>query len=291
MRKYFKLAINIPSIVWLIAKWFSIAWIENYIAPALEKLSEWTGIPMQFIEGLLMGIIAVASLWWLFGRYGRKQTDDAEESHKVYVAQKIVDSKADDLLALPNALQALMDLDIRLLNNMRIREIPKQTLIMVQSRLREDWKVRPPETYDSITIQTVKDVIKKTIKENKLKLTKEDEETMLFMLHVAGVLDDEKVGISKHREKDEAFKLVNRLKAKVATDRLRNAIRFFDWYSLGINSILLLIGYFPADAVQAMMRALGKTSTELEKEREQTLSYLLINVNALIKKELHGIHK
>ena len=102
---------------------------------------------------------------------------------------------------------------------------------------------------------------------------------------------DEKIGLSKQREADDAFNLVNRLKAKTATDGLRNAIRIYMWYSLGINSILLLIAYFPADSVRAMMKALGKTYTELKAEREQTLSYLLTKVNALMEDELHELPK
>ncbi len=88
-KKYFKLAVNIPSIIWLIAKWLSIAWIENFITPALEKISSWTGVPMPYIEGILIGGILVGSIWWLSnelrgnkGRIGESSNTDVLEGIK-----------------------------------------------------------------------------------------------------------------------------------------------------------------------------------------------------------------
>lgn len=288
MSKYFKLAINIPSIIWGIAKWFSIAWIENFINPSLEKFSEITGIPMQILEGIIIGGLLIGSIIWLIGMFWKKPSNNAEKDHKYYVAKKIVDAKADSLLGLSDALQSLSELDIRLLNEKRMKKVSNQMLINIQNRLKVDWNMKSSDTYDNLTIQTIQDVINKTIKDNHLELTKEDKETMLFMLHVAGVLDDEGVGLSKRREKDESYSLVNKLKAKAATDNLRDAIRFYIWYSLGMNSMLLLISIFPANSVQSMMKALGKTSAELKEERDSTLSHLLSRINALAERELHG---
>src|SRR3990172_12975688 len=107
MRKYLKLAINIPTIIWGIARWFSVAWIENYVNPFLQMLSERTGAPMPFIEGVLVTLITVGSLFWVFGKFWKKPSTNVGERHKYYVAKKVVDSKADDLLALSDALQKL----------------------------------------------------------------------------------------------------------------------------------------------------------------------------------------
>ena len=289
MLKYFKLAINVPSALLLFGKWFSIAWVENYINPALEYFSSITGVSMQVLEGIVIGGLLVGSLFWLFGRFWAKPATNAEEGHRYYVAKKIVDSKADALLALSDALQNLRELDMQLVGENRVRKIRKPVLIRMQKRLREDWRMRPSETYDgALTIQAVQDAIAKTVRQNKLKFTKENENTMAFMLHVAGILDDEGLGISERREQDERFTLVNKLKAKVSTDALRNAIRIFMWYSLGINSMMLLVAYFPTDSVQQMMKALGKTSAELKGERDQTLSYLSAKINHLLEQELYG---
>jgi len=244
---------------------------------------------MPFIEGVLVTLIAIGSLFWVFGKFWKKPSISAEERHKYYVAKKIVDSKADTLLALSDALQNLKELDMQLLGENRVRKIRKPVLIRVQKRLREDWELRPSETYgDVLTIQTVKDVITKTAKQNRLKFTKEDENTMLFMLHVAGVLDDEDIGISERREQDERLGLVEKLRAKASTDVLRNAIRFFILYSLGINSMMLLVAYFPTSSVQQMMKGLGKTSAELKGERDQTLGSLLARINFLVEQELYS---
>jgi len=75
-KKYLKLAVNIPSILLGIAKWFSIAWIEGFINPVLEKISEWTHIPMLVIEGIIIGVIFTGSLWWMFG-----YSKDRKEEH------------------------------------------------------------------------------------------------------------------------------------------------------------------------------------------------------------------
>ena len=64
-KDYFKLAINIPSVIWAFLRWFSVAWIENYISPVLEKISSSVGIPMIALEGFLAGMIFVGSIWWL----------------------------------------------------------------------------------------------------------------------------------------------------------------------------------------------------------------------------------
>ncbi len=56
---------------------------------------------------------------------------------------------------------------------------------------------------------------------------------MMFMMHLSGVLDDYGMGLSKLRESNERYNLVSRLKAKVATQELKNAVRVYMWYSLG----------------------------------------------------------
>lgn len=199
----------------------------------------------------------------------------------------ILDAKAKDLLALPDALRALSDLDIELADKLSTTTIPTDELKSIQERLRGDWRIRPSETYDNLSEGVIKDTINQTVKSMNLAYTSVNEETMMFFMHIVGVLDEHKAGFSELREKDARYSSVHTLKAKVATQGLRGAIRVYDWYSLGMSSLLLLLSYFPANSVGAMMRMLGKTHTELRAAREQTLSYLLTTVSAMVEKELH----
>lgn len=289
-----KLAINIPSAIWVFVRWFSISWIENYISPVLAKLSLWTGISMPIIEGLLIGAVLVGSIWWLVsGLKGKRTATEkaSNESDVSYVDKIIVDSKATDLLAIPAVLQALSELDYDTYQKLRLIKRSKTIVKSIQSQLRQDWRMRPVETFENLDNKTIRATIENTIRNLRLETKKLDEETMIFMLHVAGVLDDHKIGISKYRENDENYSRVNRLKAKVETHELRNAIRMYNWYSLGMCSILLLIAIFPNESVQSIQKQFGKTSTELKAEREDTLGYIMTKINSLVREELRGSRK
>jgi hypothetical protein len=271
-------------------KWWQskqAAWGEIIVSIAIGGLATYLnpiiGIPL-FIIMLIIGV------WLLTKAYKREVAtkEELKETKTNYVNKIIIDSKSKDLLAIPDALQELRDLDIKLFNKLSHRKVSRGKLIKIQSQLRSDWEIKPSETYDNLSRQMIKDIINQTVKRLNLSYTEATEDTMLFMINIAGVLDDNGVGLSKLREADERFNLIIKLKAKISTQKLINAIRVYTWYSLGINSILLLTVYFPAQSVQSVMKTLGKTDTELKAERDQTLSFLLTVVNKLIEEELHG---
>jgi len=213
------------------------------------------------------------------------------DSSKSYVDKLIVDSKSNDLLGIPVALQALSELDYGTYQKLKLIKRSDTIVKSIQSQLRQDWKTRPTETFENLDEKMVRATIENTIKNLKLETGKLDENTMMFMLHVAGVLDDHKIGISKYRENDERYLTVNRLKAKVETHELRNVIRTYNWYSIGMCSMLLLVDIFPFDSVQSIQKRLGKTSTELKAEREDTLGYIMVGINSMVRVELHGKRK
>lgn len=284
MGKYFKFAINIPWVIYIIARWVSIAWIENYITPALEEFSKWSGIPMLLVEGVIIGAFLVGSVWWFWsGIKGKNQ----KTNEIGYVDKVIVDSKSSELLALPNALSELSELDYETYKKLSLIKRSDSVLTTIQSQLRKDWNVKPSEALENVEPEIVRATVQKTIKNLKLETKELSENTMMFLLHAAGILDDHHIGISEYRESDERYSNMNKLKAKVQKSELRDAIRMYNWYSLGICSMLLLIAYFPQNSVQSIQTALGKTSTELHAEREDTLSYIMVKINTLIIEELH----
>lgn len=235
------------------------------------------------------GIIALGvGGFLLWDSYRSKRKESTEKLQNAHVTKIITDAKLKPLLALLNALQALGELDIKLANKLGRKRIKRSKLKSIQSRLRKDWGVKSSETYNNTSEQTIRDVVNQTVKNMGISYTSVNKETMTFMLHIAGVLDDEEVGISAQREKDDRYKSVIKLQAKVATQELNNAIKVYLWYSLGINSILLFMSYFPTVAVRSMLQTLGKTSTELRAERKDTLQFLLTNVSKLVEKELYG---
>lgn len=273
-----------PATLWSIASLILTA----VVIGVLMEVVRWEELPSALVIGILcVGLLLSIFLYWYGYILYRRQKGDAK-GNIGYVDKIIVNAKAQDLLAIPTALQALGELDIEITNKLSLRKVSKAKLIKIQSRLRKDWQMKPSEAYDNLSEDTIKSVINQTAKRMKLVYTYVNEETMMFMMHVAGVLDENEVGLSALREEEERYKVVQKLKARVATDELRNAIRVYVWYSLGINSILLLISYFPAQSVQSMMKMLGKTPTELRAEREQTLGFLITNVSNLMECELHG---
>lgn len=204
-----------------------------------------------------------------------------------------ITTKESELLALPDALHALGELDVKLIRELgqNKRKEARSKLKNILSRLQKDWEIKPSKTYKNLSEQArrdAQDIVNQTVKKMGLSYTSVNEETMMFMLHIAGVLDDENIGISEQREKDDRYKLVMKLQSRVATQELNDTIRVYQRYSLGINSILLFISYCPTEYASLVMKEFGHTSTELRAEREQTLRFLLTNISGLLEKELYG---
>lgn len=207
--------------------------------------------------------------------------------HKAHVTRVITDDKAEALLGLRDALHDLGELDIRLASKLAHKRIKRPKLMRIQRRLQQDWEVQPSSIHENLSKQEIQNAVNQTIE--RLGICGDvsvDEKTMRFMIHTAGVLDDEQVGISSQRENDDRYKLVARLQAKIATEELNNAIKVYIWYSLGMNSILLLISYFPAKDASFIMQSFNKTTTELKAERDQGLRLLLTGIAKLIETEL-----
>lgn len=293
MRK--KLLIAIAGTLGSYLLHFPLRLLEDWVMGQMEG---WIAERLGFFVAWILPVIIVFGAIWLGYRIKTSKIvpDVAEDSNiqkeqTNYIDKIIVDTKAQDLLAIPNALQDLSSLDIELTNKLSLIKRSKAKLINTQAQLRKDWSMKPSEAYGNLSEKIIKQAINQTAKRMKLQYTRVNEDTMMFMMHVAGVLDDNNAGLSELREKDEHYHLVNTLKAKVATQELKNAIRVYTWYSLGINSILLLVAYFPTESVRQMMKMLGKTPTELKAEREQTLGFLLTDVANLLERELHGKRK
>ena len=151
--------------------------------------------------------------------------------------------------------------------------------------MQEDWEIKPLEEHKDLQ-QIMQNTVYQTIKRMNLS-DNVNEETMTFLVHLAGVLDDEGIGISERRERDNRYKLVKRLRAKIATQELEDTVTIYLCYSLGINSLLLFVSYWPIEAANSVMKVFGKTSTELRAEREQTLHSILTRISELIEKELY----
>jgi len=206
--------------------------------------------------------------------------------HKAHVTRVITDGKAEALLGLRDALHDLGELDSRVARKLAHKQIKRSKLVRIQRRLQQDWEVQPSSIHENLSKQEMQDAVNQTIERLGICDASVNEETMRFMIHTAGVLDDEQVGISTQRENDDRYKLVSRLQAKIATEELNNAIKVYMWYSLGMNSMLLLISFFPAKGANLIMQAFNKTTTELRAEREQGLRLLLTGISKLIEKEL-----
>ena len=210
--------------------------------------------------------------------------------HKAHVTKVITDDKAEPLLGLKDALHELGELDSRLASKLAHKRIKRSKLVRIQRRFQQDWEVQPSSIHENLSKQEIQDTVNQTIK--RLGIGGDsvgdsvNEETMRFMIHTAGVLDDEQAGISARREKDDRYKLVSRLQAKIATEELNDAIKVYMWYSLGMNSILLLISYFPTEGASFIMQSFNKTTTELRAERDHGLHILLAGISRLIEKEL-----
>jgi hypothetical protein len=220
----------------------------------------------------------------------RKDTESGVAyNHRAHVTRVITDDKAEALLRLRDALHDLGELDSRLASKLAHKRIKRAKLVRIQRRLQQDWEVQPSSINENLSRQEIQDTVNQTIKRLGIcgdTINTVDEETMRFMIHTAGVLDDEQVGISKQREGDDRYKLVTRLQAKIATDELNNAIKVYVWYSLGMNSMLLLVSYFPAKGAGFIMQSFNKTTTELRAERDQGLRLLLTGISKLIEAEL-----
>jgi hypothetical protein len=205
--------------------------------------------------------------------------------HKSYVARMITDSKATQLLnKLPNALKDLQQLDMELAFEQGRIKRPKSLLQNILTRLRNDLKMEriPRELPD----EAIWDVVVTAVKARNLTGASANEDVRAFMLHVAGVLDAKKMGISSKRRKNRKYKLVRELQLYIATDRLNYAVNAYLSYSLGINSLLILCDSCPDEDIASIMKIFGETDTELKEERDVVLSSLLVQIRALIEKEL-----
>ncbi len=227
-------------------------------------------------------------MWVVYILRAKKSKDtemESEYDHKAYVARMITDSKATQLLnKLPNVLKDLQQLDMELAFEQGRIKRPKPLLQKILTRLRNDLEMEriPRELPD----KAIWDAVVTTVKARNLTGASTNEDVRAFMLHVAGVLDAERMGISGQRRNDRKYKLVKELQSYIATDRLNYAVSAYLSYSLGINSLLLLCDSCPAEDIASIMKIFGETDTELKEERDAVLSSLLVQIRALIEKEL-----
>ena len=231
------------------------------------------------VAGLALIVIAIT-------RHEQRKTEvqPIVYNHDAYVAKMITGSKATQLFNLRNALKDLGQLDMELAFEQGRIKRPKPLLQKILTRLRNDLEMEriPRELPD----EAIWDAVITTVKAQNLTGTTVNEDIRAFMLHVAGVLDAERMGISGQRENDKKYKLVKQLQSYVATDKLNHAVRAYLSYSLGINSLLLLCDSCPAEDIASIMKIFGETDTELREERDAVLSSLLVQIRALIEKEL-----
>jgi hypothetical protein len=238
--------------------------------------------PTQADALVISGIVALVGagiLWWVSKRFKRI------ENYHAHVAKIITDDKAESLLILPTALQDLGELAIELADKLVKTGILEAKLTEIQRQLREDYKIKQFGMYEDVPEQTIRNGVKQTLK--RLKISGVNKETIMFVLHVAGVLDDEGVGIMTQWQESDKYKLVAKLQPKVATQELNNAIYVYLCYCIGINSILLLVSYFPAKAIRKVNRTFKKTPAELREDRTRILNILLTDIRQLVEGELH----
>jgi len=290
--KYLKLAINIPSIIVILAKWISISWIENFINPILQKLSEWTGASMDLIEGILIGAIFIGSLWWLFAYKFKRNiiTRENNDTIKNHAGSLILNKKSESLLALPEGLQNLRDLDNEIYNRRKNIKISESTLVKIQKQIQMLTDITSRKIGDT-DVQEVMNTIKSISNEHHIKGMLLDENTQAFMLKVTGALDDNKVGLSRFREKDKRYQSLNQLTAYIETNELLKYVKLFKWSSLGMNSLLLMTGIFPRKTIEIMLAANKTTMTGIKAERDNGLDEILKYVNVYIRTELSNDRK
>lgn len=261
---------------WLRTK--QAAWGEIIVGAAvgyfLTLISPWVGVPI--------GVIAIVGGFYMMYRVSRRENTSTKE----YVNKLIIDKKAESLLNLPEALQKLGECDIEMVNRLRGLKMSKSKLAAIQRSLQQNTKITPADAGKKYTEEEVRDAISSTVKKLDIKGELLDENTQVFMLKVAGVLDAHNVGISRLRFNDERFKSVNSLSTYIETKDLSLFVKTFKWSSLGINSILLSMYLFPPQQVQTIMNVVKKTHTELVVERDDSLSAILRGINQYIRIEL-----
>jgi hypothetical protein len=235
-----------------------------------------------YIIGLVFGIGLV-----VYGLIKAESKGKPENyDHNAYVAKMITDSKATQLLKLPDALKDLGQLDMELAFVQGRIKRPKELLQRILTRLRNDLEMEriPRELPD----EAIWDAVVTAVKARNLTGISVNEDVRAFMVHVAGVLDTERMGIAGQRQNDKKYKLVRELQSYIATDRLNYAVRAYLSYSLGINSLLLLCDSCPAEDIASIMKIFGETDIELREERDAVLSSLLVLTRGLIERELKG---
>lgn len=207
--------------------------------------------------------------------------------HQAYVARIIIDSKAQALLKLPNALESLAELDTELGFELGAIKRPKDKLRKILNRLQKDFEMQ--QLAKDARDETIWHAIGTTARDLNITGITVSDDMRAFMLHVAGVLDEEGIGISARRERADEYKTVIRLQASIATDELNGAVRAYLSYSLGVNSILLLFNCCPDEDVRPIMKMFGETTTELREERQAVLASLRTQIRALIETELEQV--
>lgn len=78
-----KLSINLVSIIWILLRWLSIAWLEEKILPYLQVIAKWIGVPMVAVEGFLVGVIFLASIWWIISSIRKQKLNQSEATKEL----------------------------------------------------------------------------------------------------------------------------------------------------------------------------------------------------------------
>ena len=269
--------------------------IVSIVIGIAPEILPYTGYPISqnaarglFWASIGAGIFGIALIIYALAWNRQSQTEtiarESEYDHNAHMAKLITDDKAESLLMLPTALQDLGELAIELADKLAESGISQTKLKEIQTRLQADYKIKQLGMYEDVPEQTIRNAVKQTIK--RLRISGLNEKTITLMLHIAGVLDDEEAGIMTQWQKSDRYKSVVRLQTKIATQELNNAVYVYLCYSIGINSVLLLVSYFPAKARRKVLRTFRKTPAELREDRIRILNVLLTDIRQLVEKAL-----
>lgn len=210
-----------------------------------------------------------------------------------YANKLIVDSKAPSVLAITDTLQRLTEIESNTTNDIlnKKRHVHINMLSKIQNELQHELSIQPNYKCPVMGDIQQRNLIIKEIEKLNLPKDEYNEDYIRLFLALAWILDEKKYNkglaseLEFNKEYEELERQLGLQTAKLSNDKSGAAISAFRNTSLGINSVILFLSYFPNNYIKKIP-GIDKPAIQTKHERDSILKFLLANVQKTVESEL-----
>lgn len=258
--------------------------VTNYafITPPVARWLFWITIVIGIAGLLMVGVALIRS---------EQNKEETNSIQRQYVNKIIVDAKAPSILAIPDTLKELSNIEATTTSQIlsKKRHVKVNKLAKMQKELQRELNIKPNYKYSAMEDVKQRELVMKAIKKLGISEKEFNEEYLRALLAFTWILDKNELGLESELEKNDLYlaqkEQLDKQMPKLSGKEAGYAISTYKNMSLGLNSIILFQSYFPQN-YKRLLPVLDKPASQMKHEREEILEALLIMTRNALESEL-----